>query len=110
MDGICLSDTTDTVKITVLIEEVIRIIALLRRTRSPRPASNYIELFPGPGSVQPREPWLVPGPGSVQPRGHWLPAARSLGRAVLSVCVFITAGPMIELCAGGEGDSEGHVL
>ena len=27
-----------------------------------------------------------------------------------SVCVFITAGPMIKLCAGGEGDSEGHVL
>jgi hypothetical protein len=26
------------------------------------------------------------------------------------VCVFITAGPMIKLCAGGEGDSEGHVL
>jgi hypothetical protein len=28
----------------------------------------------------------------------------------LDVCVFITAGPMIKLCAGGEGDSEGHVL
>ncbi len=27
-----------------------------------------------------------------------------------SVCVFITAGPIIKLCAGGEGDSEGHVL
>jgi len=26
------------------------------------------------------------------------------------MCVFITAGPMIKLCAGGEGDSEGHVL
>jgi hypothetical protein len=26
------------------------------------------------------------------------------------LCVFITAGPMIKLCAGGEGDSEGHVL
>jgi len=26
------------------------------------------------------------------------------------VCVFISAGPMIRLCAGGEGDSEGHVL
>jgi hypothetical protein len=26
------------------------------------------------------------------------------------VCVFITAGPIIKLCAGGEGDSEGHVL
>ena len=25
-------------------------------------------------------------------------------------CVFITAGPMIKLCAGEEGDSEGHVL
>jgi len=25
-------------------------------------------------------------------------------------CVFITAGPMIKLCAGGEGDSEGHVI
>jgi hypothetical protein len=25
-------------------------------------------------------------------------------------CVFITAGPIIKLCAGGEGDSEGHVL
>ena len=23
-------------------------------------------------------------------------------------CVFITAGPIIKLCAGGEGDSEGH--
>ncbi len=26
------------------------------------------------------------------------------------VCVFITAGPMIKLCAGGEVDREGHVL
>ena len=26
------------------------------------------------------------------------------------VCVFITAGPIIKLCAGGEGDSEGHGL
>ena len=26
------------------------------------------------------------------------------------VCVFITAGPIIKLCAGEEGDSEGHVL
>ena len=25
-------------------------------------------------------------------------------------CVFITTGPIIKLCAGGEGDSEGHVL
>ena len=25
-------------------------------------------------------------------------------------CVFITAGPIIKLCAGGEVDSEGHVL
>ena len=25
-------------------------------------------------------------------------------------CVFITAGPIIKPCAGGEGDSEGHVL
>jgi hypothetical protein len=24
--------------------------------------------------------------------------------------VFITPGPIIKLCAGGEGDSEGHVL
>jgi hypothetical protein len=30
--------------------------------------------------------------------------------AQVCVCVFITAGPMIKLCAGGEGDSEGHVL
>jgi hypothetical protein len=29
---------------------------------------------------------------------------------VVCVCVFITAGPIIKLCAGGEGDSEGHVL
>ena len=28
----------------------------------------------------------------------------------VSMCVFITAGPIIKLCAGGEGDSEGHVL
>jgi hypothetical protein len=26
------------------------------------------------------------------------------------VCVFITAGPIMKLCARGEGDSEGHVL
>jgi hypothetical protein len=26
------------------------------------------------------------------------------------VCVFITAEPIIKLCGGGEGDSEGHVL
>jgi hypothetical protein len=31
------------------------------------------------------------------------------GRADERVCVFITAGPVIKLCAGGEGDSEGHV-
>jgi hypothetical protein len=29
---------------------------------------------------------------------------------LVGVCVFITAGPMIKLCPGGEGDSEGHVL
>ena len=29
---------------------------------------------------------------------------------VAKVCVFITAGPIIKLCAGGEGDSEEHVL
>ena len=28
----------------------------------------------------------------------------------IRMCVFITAGPIIKLCAGGEGDSEGHVL
>ena len=26
------------------------------------------------------------------------------------VCVFITAGPVIKLCAGGERDSEGCVI
>ena len=26
------------------------------------------------------------------------------------MCVFITAGPIIKLCAGGEGESGGHVL
>ena len=31
-------------------------------------------------------------------------------RITASVCVFITAGPIIKLCAGREGDSEGHVL
>ena len=39
--------------------------------------------------------------------------ARTSGRGRVTevyVCVFITAGPMIKLCAGGEGDSEGHVL
>ncbi len=25
----------------------------------------------------------------------------------ITVCVFITAGPIIKLCAGGEGDREG---
>ena len=29
---------------------------------------------------------------------------------IIKLCVFITAGPIIKLCAGGEGDSEGHVL
>ena len=29
---------------------------------------------------------------------------------VWGMCVFITAGPIIKLCAGGGGDSEGHVL
>jgi hypothetical protein len=28
----------------------------------------------------------------------------------LSVCVFITVGPIIKLCAGEGGYSEGHVL
>ena len=32
------------------------------------------------------------------------------GLPIAYVCVFITAGPIIKLCAGGEGDSEGHVL
>jgi hypothetical protein len=32
------------------------------------------------------------------------------GRYSSAVCVFITAGPMIKLGAGGEGNSEGHVL
>jgi hypothetical protein len=38
-------------------------------------------------------------------RGQWRTCATR-------VCVFITAGPIniIKLCAGGEGDSEGHVL
>ena len=31
-------------------------------------------------------------------------------RVSKETCVFITAGPMIKLCAGGEGDNEGHVL
>jgi hypothetical protein len=35
---------------------------------------------------------------------------RELPVTVNCVCVFITAGPIIKLCAGGEGDSEGHVL
>jgi hypothetical protein len=35
---------------------------------------------------------------------------RKASARVGHVCVFITAGPMIKLCAGGEGDSEGHVL
>ena len=30
--------------------------------------------------------------------------------SLLPACVFITTGPIIKLCAGGEGDSEGHVL
>ncbi len=33
-----------------------------------------------------------------------------MASTVARVCVFITAGPIIKLCAGGEGDSEGHVL
>jgi len=37
-------------------------------------------------------------------------ATRHEVRAKCGWCVFITAGPMIKLCAGGEGDSEGHVL
>ncbi len=28
----------------------------------------------------------------------------------VEVCVFITAGPVIKLCAGGEGDSEGQAM
>ena len=30
-----------------------------------------------------------------------------VGPGYVCVCVFITAGPMIMLCAVGEGDSEG---
>ena len=70
-------------------------------------------------------PWGSPGPGPRPGRG----AQARPGRATppflfiiskfkffqkktdcVCVCVFITAGPMIKLCAGGEGDSEGHVL
>ena len=29
---------------------------------------------------------------------------------ITAASVFITASPIIKLCAGGEGDSEGHVL
>jgi hypothetical protein len=53
-------------------------------------------------------------------RGHVLRETTSRGLCGLGcpsrtsergeTCVFITAGPIIKLCAGGEGDSEGHVL
>jgi hypothetical protein len=36
------------------------------------------------------------------------PVEHACAEAPRAVCVFITAGPMIKLCAGGEGDSEGH--
>ena len=49
------------------------------------------------------------------PTGHLpplsLPPVRSVGGGERGgMCVLITAGPTITLCAGGEGDSEGHVL
>jgi hypothetical protein len=37
-------------------------------------------------------------------------AGCSVKSADLSVCVFITAGPITKLCAWGEEDSGGHVL
>ena len=37
-------------------------------------------------------------------------ASLALGLFVCERVVFITAGPIIKLCAGGEGDREGHVL
>ena len=55
-------------------------------------------------------------PHGSQPRPGWAPDPLMVGirspdgLVVGPVCVFITAGPIIKLCAGGEGDSEGHVL
>jgi hypothetical protein len=55
-----------------------------------------------------------PGAGSL--RDNSKPPLPSLNlrlgynRLRVKMCVFITAGPIIKLCAGGEGDSEGHVL
>ena len=43
-------------------------------------------------------------PPSFASSWHSIPKSQNI------VCVFITAGPMRKLCAGGEGDSEGHVL
>ncbi len=47
---------------------------------------------------------------SARPSKQPLMVRTSLKVYMELVCVFITAGPIIKLCAGGEGDSEGHVL
>ena len=62
---------------------------------------SFVAEMQGPPAIQPRVPAAVVG--SIN--HHDLDAHR-----YYQVCVFITAGPMIKLCAGGEGDSEGHVL
>jgi hypothetical protein len=49
-------------------------------------------------------------PSRVPYRTELLPVCVECLIGKQKMCVFITAGPMIKLCAGGEGDSEGHVL
>ena len=61
------------------------------------------------GAAMMLHPWTLRLTLEVDPQCRRF-GCRASDVCVYCVCVFITAGPIIKLCAGGEGDSEGHVL
>ena len=77
-------------------------------------------VFPGSSrlGIEPKTPgWLVQAQpiGGSDPTGIWCPGVclfitQGVCLLLQYLYVFITAGPIIKLCAGGEGDSEGHLL
>jgi hypothetical protein len=53
---------------------------------------------------------LPPAGGRIRSKGNKMRRPRRRTREGVEVCVFITAGPVIKLFAGGEEESGGHVL
>ena len=70
-----------------------------KRRKTVRTVSALMVTRDADGAAVPATDLRIGGPGDHRDR-----------RLTLCVCMFITAGPMIKLCAGAEGDSEGHVL